>query len=208
MKLLIIIFLCFFASSIVLPQEKHVQQSQNTSLLQSYAFIPVTFDTNSVQLQSNEIPKINVGDIVGQFFISASCGTLLWFIGYTIGGEKSSGSDGPLGGGPTKNAALFSSLGYGIGTVLGVYLIADREKYDPNLIYLFPVGILSSYLGYKMHDNDHDVILPIFILPTVATIITLNVFMRKKLNIKVSFDVQQLPQPNAYSYGMKMQYAF
>jgi len=32
--------------------------------------------------------------------------------------------------------------------------------------------------------------------------------MRKELNIKVSFDVRQLPQPNVYSYGVKVQYAF
>ena len=46
----------------------------------------------------------------------------------------------------------------------------------------------------------------LFIVNLVFTIITLNSFQQKKSNVKIGFDVQQLPQPNVYSYGVKLQY--
>ena len=69
-------------------------------------------------------------------------------------------------------------------------------------------GILLYSLSNANAPNTNIFAYAPLVLPPVFAIVTLNAFQQKKSNITVGFDVQQLPQANAYSYGVKLQYAF
>jgi len=211
MKLLIILIISFFASSILLGQDNIDSQFDNSYTLKSYAFAPVISDTTISPLKNLEIPKVNVGDIVGQLAASPISGIILAVLG-GLGGYiiEPSSNDGP-----SLPIVIGALAGYTVGSAMGVYVVARKEKYDPNLGILIGSSILGELTGILLYTlsnattPDANILLfaPLA-LPPIFAIITLNAFQQKKSNIKIGFDVQQLPQPNAYSYGVKLQYEF
>ncbi|VAX26501.1 hypothetical protein MNBD_IGNAVI01-1408 [hydrothermal vent metagenome] len=118
-------------------------------------------------------------------------------------------------GGPSLPLVIGALAGYTFGSAIGVYIAAREDKYDPDLGILIASSLLGEIAGlflyrYSNNDSPYSNILAFapIVLPPVFSIITLNAFQQKKTNITVGFDVQQLPQPNTYSYGIKFQYAF
>ncbi len=208
MKLLIVLIISFLASSVLFGQDNINSQFDNSSKLKSYAFVPVISDTIISPSKSLEIPKVNVGDIVGQLAASPISGIILALLGGSVGYFIEPTSHD----GPSLPVAIGALVGYTVGSAIGVHIVARKEKYDPNLGILIGSSILGEiagvYLAYRLNDQSDEWLLATLVLPPVCAIITLNAFQQKKSNITVGFDVQQLPQPNVYSYGMKLQYAF
>lgn len=207
MRLIIIVILSFFASSILLAQGELELQEKKTTVLKSYAFTQVISDTNFIPLEIQEITQITGWDIGGQLALSLLSGTIFAIGGALIGDLLSSGSsDIP----PETFYGLL--IGYSIGVPIGVYVAASNKKYDSNLLDLIGSSIVGEiagiYLAYRFNDLSDEWLLATLVLPPIFTIVSLNVFQQKKSNIKIGFDVQQLPQPNAYSYGVKLQYEF
>ena len=176
----------------------------------SYAYDSITSDTIDFALENQEIPKIHVGNIVGQTLLGTASGMI-----FGIGG-------GYLGSVISSNFSDISTeglvgllVGYCFGSALGVYVAAGNQKYDPNFIALIGSSFLGEIVGiilYSLSQSDtHNANALAFaplVLPPVFAIISLNSFQQKKSNITVGFNVQQLPQPNAYSCGVKLQYTF
>ncbi len=211
MKLLIILIISFFASSILFGQDNIDSQINNSSTLKSYAFAPIISDTTSLTLESLEIPKITGWDIGGQLLASSMSGIIVAL----IGGLAGSAIEPPSPYGLTVPVAIGVLAGYSFGSALGVYIAASNKKYDRNLLGLIGSSILGEVVGislYTLSNNDtpnpNVLAFAPLVLPPIFAIITLNAFQQKKSNITVGFDVQQLPQPNAYCYGMNLQYEF
>ena len=76
MKLLIILIISFYASSILLGQDNIDSQINNSSKLKSYAFAPMISDTIITESEIQEIPKITGGDIGGQLLLSPISGII------------------------------------------------------------------------------------------------------------------------------------
>lgn len=179
---------------------------------QSYVYNSVNSDSISIPSEFQAIPKINVGDIGGQLFLGLVSGTILSIGGAFVGTKlASSKAMVPIEG------IIGLLAGYTIGVPIGVYAAASSRKYDPDLKTLIGssiageiAGIFLIYLSNKQGSNDQDdwLILSPLVFPPIFSIVTLNYFQRKKTNIRIGFDVQQLPQPEVYSYGVKLQYQF
>lgn len=207
MKLLFTI-ISFLTSTMLSGQGSLYSQSDNSSILKSYAFAQVISDTIII---GSEIPKINAGDIGGQLI----AGPISGFIFALVGGLAGYAIEPSIHDGPSLPTAIGTLVGYTVGNAAGVYVAARRDKYDSNFLALLGSSILGELTGIFLYtlykpDTPNTNILAFapLVLPPIFAIVTLNAFQQKKSNITVEFDIQQLPQPNAYSYGMKLQYQF
>ncbi len=203
--IILISFVVLFFSSITSAQS-------NPLYYQSYAYARENPDTLVYIYLNQEVPNINAGDIVGQLLFSPISGLIFSVLG-GLGGYiiEPSGHDGP------SLAVVIGALtGYSIGSAIGVYAVSRKDKYDPDLMALIGSSLLGEIAGVFLlryansdyNSNKNIMEWSPLILPPVFAIITLNAFQQKSTNITVGFDVQQLPQPNAYSYGIKLQYEF
>ena len=177
---------------------------------QSFASLSDSTSNDSLVVEDVPIPSINAGDIVGQVLVSPISGIVFALIGGLVGSVIE-----PPDGYPTEAIAIGAFVGYTVGSAVGVYAVARKDKYDSNLGILIGSSILGELTGILLYSISNSNIpnTSVFafaplVLPPVFAIITLNAFQQKKSNITVGFDVQQLPQPNAYCYGMKLQYEF
>ena len=184
------------------------QTKNDTS--KSYAYDSITSDTMDFAMDNQEIPKIHVGNIVGQALLGTTSGMIIGigagYLGSVISSNFSSiSTEGIVG----------LLVGYSFGSAFGVYAAAGNQKYDPNVIALIGSSFIGEIVGLVLYsfsqsgsNNVNALAFAPLVLPPVFAIITLNSFQQKKSNITVGFDMQQLPQPNAYSYGVKLQYTF
>lgn len=208
MKLLVIIFIIL--ELLILNSSTSIAQSKSL-YLQSYAFAPVISDTTIIESGVLEIPKINAGDIGGQLL----AGPISGFFFALVGGLAGYAIDPSIHGGASAPIVIGILAGYTVGNAAGVHVAARRDKYDSNFLELLGSSILGELTGIFLYalsnpgtPNTNILATAPLVLPPIFAIVTLNAFQQKKSNISVGFDVQQLPQQNAFSYGMKLQYAF
>lgn len=174
---------------------------------QSFASLSVSKSNDTLVIEEVAIPSINGGDIGGQLLASPISGIIIAVIGGLAGYAIESSSSN----GPSVPIAIGALAGYTLGSALGVYVAVRKDKYDPNFIALLGSSLLGEIVGlYFLNISNQFGWLAAapFYLPPIFAIITLNAFQQKKSNIKIGFDVQQLPQPNVCSYGVKLQYGF
>jgi len=198
LAILLLSSLTTFAQTNSLYHQSHVYSTNNPDTLE---FVNI----------NNEIPNINVGDIASQLLLSPISGMIFAILGgisgYII---DSNGHDGP------SLAVVIGSLaGYSIGSAIGVNAVARKDKYDPDLLALIGSSLLGEIAGmilyrYSVSNTPNINVFAYvpFVLPPIFAMITLNAFQQKETNIKIGFDIQQLPQPNAFCYGIKFQYGF
>lgn len=183
-----------------------------TKSLYYQSFVSLSDSTSNDTLIIKNVPiqSINVGDIIGQAAASPISGLIFAVLG-GLGGYIIQPS---VHYGPSLSVVLGFLAGYSVGSGIGVYAVSRRDKYDPDLMALIGSSLLGEITGILLYryinngsPNSNILAFAPLILPPVFAIVTLNAFQQKKTNITVGFDVQQLPQPNAYSYGVKLQYA-
>ena len=182
----------------------------NSLHYQRYSYTPITSDSINLTLGSQAIPQVTGWDIGGQFALSLISGTLFAVGGGLIGNSLSSHQN------EINNEGIVGILlGYTVGTSIGIYAAASNKKYDPKFLALLGSSILGELTGILLYtlsnaDTPNTNILAFapLVLPPVFTIITLNSFQQKKSNVKIGFDVQQLPHSNICSYGIKLLYQF
>lgn len=195
---------------LILNSSTGIAQSKSFNY-QNFAFSQVTSDTIIINSEILEIPKVNVGDIGGQLIASPISG----FIFAVLGGLGGYIIEPTSHDGPSLPVVIGALAGYTFGSAVGVYVVARKDKYTPNLGILIGGSLLGEITGLLLYrysnngsPNSNILAFAPLVLPPIFAIVTLNAFQQKKTNIAVGFDVQQLPQPNAYSYGIKLQYAF
>ena len=187
--------------------------AQTNSLhYQSFVSLSDSTSNDSLVIKAIPIPSVNAGDIVVQLLISPISGLIFSVLG-GLGGYI---IDPSSHDGPSLGVVIGALTGYSIGSAIGVYAVSRKDKYDPDLMALIGSSLLGEIAGvflFRYATSDYNSNRNILewsplVLPPIFAIITLNAFQQKKTNITVGFDVQQLPQPNAYSYGIKLQYEF
>jgi len=185
---------------------------KNSKILLIALLIPTVIfgQIDSVEIhEDSRNENIMVGDIGGQLLAGSVGGGLISLVGagIVVGLASINNSDSEA----LDYGILGLVVGYTIGNALGIYIAADKNKYDVNILYLFISSAASMGIGLWLHNVSGQtgfLIAAPLVLPPLLTVATLNVFNRKENNLEVGVGVNKIPNTNKQYCAFQFKHSF
>lgn len=177
--------------------------------------IVISAQTDSVNINEySEIESVNAGDIIPQLLGGTAIGALTTIpaMGLVAGIAKLSGYEG--GDRASLGIAVVGFVvGYTVGNALGVYIVANKNKYDKNYFTLLlssSVAMATGLLILSASNTAETCFLcyaPLY-LPPIMTVAALNIFSRKDNTIEMGVGINKIPNTNKTYCALQVKYNF